>query len=120
MTTLEDLLLLQDGWDGRRAPAPSKEAVCLARQVVLNVDAIGRIAPDVEGGVTVYFFGGGEHVDGGWNRQGGIILSNDGELVLYLRDRLQAGSQVSCLTAGDIGQAVERIHQFLEGKANGF
>lgn len=118
---LDLLLVLQSGWDGRKAPAPSSDAITVARRALHLARRHGlsqaRVTPDVEGGVAVYFFGGGRHADGGWNRQGAIMVSNEEEASLYLRDRSRPGAEVLDIgtEASALGQAVERIRQFVVG-----
>lgn len=121
MEALDLLLVLQAGWDGRKAPAPSREAIRLGRQALEAARGVNlseaRVSPDVEGGVAVYFFGGGRHNDGGWNRQGAIMVSNDTEASLYLRDRAKPGAEVADINADPdgLGRAIERIRQFIVG-----
>ena len=88
---LEELQLLQTGWDGRGADAPSGVAVESARSVLQLAREAGRgpdrLAADVEGGVAVYFFGGDIAADGGHSRQAGILIDNSGEAYVYQRQR---------------------------------
>ncbi|MND02819.1 hypothetical protein D3C83_223480 [compost metagenome] len=56
--------------------------------------------------------------DGGWSRSGGLLASNEGEGVIYLRDRVVPSSVVDSVDANDtaIHAAVRRIKSFLLGK----
>lgn len=76
-----------------------------------------RVAPDVEGGVAVYFFGGERHADDGFMRQGAILVSNTGEMTVCLRDRSQPDSDsvVTEVSEDGLGQAVQWIQWFLSG-----
>lgn len=118
---LDLLLVLQSGWDGRKAPPPSSDAIRVGRHALALARSQGlvhaRVTPDIEGGVAVYFFGGGSHSDGGWNLQGAIMVSNEDEATLYLRDRSRAGADVTDIGTGadDLSRAVERIRQFVVG-----
>lgn len=118
------LLNLQPGWDGRRAPAPSPEAVAVVRRVLELANDLPetRVTPDVEGGVALYFFGGGRHPDGGWNRRGGILVSNDVEATVHLRDRTggNGDSSVEEIPTDEDGLrgAVERVRSYVTGRAS--
>ena len=94
---LEELQLLQPGWDGRGADAPSGAAVGAASEVLYVSETLGRtpdrLTADVEGGVAVYFFGGSREPDGGYARQAGILIDNSGEACAYRRER--AGEKCS-------------------------
>lgn len=113
------LLDLQHGWDGRRAPPPSLEAVAVARRALELANDLpeARVVPDVEGGVALYFFGGGRHPDGGWNRRGGILVSYDAEATVHLRDRSAGNgdSSVEEIPAGEDGlrNTVEHVLKFV-------
>ncbi len=120
---VEHLLDLQPGWDGRRAPAPSGESLRLGRMVLdlgyLHGMYEPRVAADVEGRVAVYFFGGERHADGGFVRKGAIMVSNDGEMTYWLRDRSQPSSDsdsvVKEVSEDGLGRAVQWIQWFLSG-----
>ena len=51
--------------------------------------------------------------DGGWSRQGAILVSNIGELVLYLRDRTEPGAQIEDVELAELQGAIDRIGQFV-------
>jgi len=115
------LLLLEDGWDGHTAPSPSRASVDVARVVLQEaarcegLSGPPRITADVEGGVAIYFFGGDPLPDGGVPRQAGVLINNDGEGVLYMRDRRDAGSKVEELQndSATVKAALGRIAKFL-------
>lgn len=116
---LLDIIRLPLGWDGGHAPTPSSIAVDIASRCVEEAYATTlancRITADIEGGVAVYFFGGGKALDGGWNHQGGILISNNGETSLYLRDRANKGAEISDVdpTEEGIRLAVLDIKKFI-------
>jgi hypothetical protein len=115
---LLQLLQLAPAWDGRRAPTPSSTAVRItltalerAPEHVRAEEA--RVAADVEGGIATYFFGGPRLADGGWERQGGLLVSNDGEVTLYLRSRRARGEVVDSVDPAHLPEALDRIGRFL-------
>lgn len=116
---LRSFLLLEDGWDGARAPAPSRLAVDVGHLVLDLSEKVGldidRVVPDVEGGLAVYFFGGAELPDGGRQLQLGVLAANDGEALLYIRDRGAAGSKIEEIEPSNdgIAAAVARIRSIL-------
>lgn len=118
---LMKLMLLPSNWDGRGAPAPTRSAATIAHVAVEAGRSVGlqdiRVSPDVEGGIATYFFGGPKMADGGWSRQAGILADNDGEAVLYMRDRGQKGADVEEIESGaeDIRAVVNRILKFIAG-----
>jgi len=118
---LVQLSLLPASWDGRRAPAPTQDAVDIARRLVRAGRDAGfgeiRVAPDVEGGIATYFFGGERLADGGWSRQAGVLTSNNGEATIYLRDQAHAGADIADLetTEEALRGAVHRILKFIRG-----
>jgi hypothetical protein len=122
VAALDRLLLLPPDWDGRRAPAPSRNAIERAREILQIAREVGlvgaRVSPDVEGGVALYFFGGGPMEDGGTARQAGVLLSNEGDAASYMRDRTQRGSQVAAVDDGRDGlvRAVEAIRAFVRSE----
>lgn len=122
MEALNRLLVMQPGWDGSRAPAPSQEAINIARGAVAEARSAelgeARVVADVEGGVAVYFFGGEKLADGGWSRQGGFLVSNDSEVSLYLRDRRRRGSDIAEIEpcAESLARAVRQIRDFVSGR----
>ncbi len=118
---LNQLLLMSEGWDGRGAPAPSVDAIRIARGVLRAGRQTGlpiaRVVPDVEGGVATYFFGGTKMIDAGWSRSAGLLTSNDGEVALYLRDRVVGATVIDPSESTETGvmAAVLRIKSFLLG-----
>jgi len=119
---LEHLLLLDEGWDGRAAPAPNIGAVNVARSLLQAGRVMGlatpRVVADVEGGVATYFFGGVSMEDGGWSRSGGLLTFNDGGGAIYLRDRLTRSTDIEEVSTTDtnLGAVVRRIQSFLLGQ----
>lgn len=116
------LLHLEDGWDGHGAPAPSRAAIDVARAVLQ--EATQRpdldkawVTADVEGGVAIYFFGGPRLPDGGLGRQAGVLVDNDGDGVLYMRDRSRPGSVVDDVRSDTdaLRDVLGRIATFLSG-----
>jgi hypothetical protein len=120
---LEDMYLLESGWNGLNAPAPDVLAVqrCveLLRMGLQRGMSDARPSPDVEGGVSIYFFGGGQLHDGGWKRHGAIMVSNDLEACLYLHDRSKpledAGFEDIQLDDASVEDALQRISRFIYG-----
>lgn len=118
---MKSLSLLEDGWDGDKAPAPSQIAVDLSYLITNLAYQLGRgadrVAPDVEGGVATYFFGGDRLDDGGYSLQIVLLASNEGDVVLYVRDRSKAGAEISDVepTEEGIRAALAQIKMLLVG-----
>jgi len=114
---LVKLLLLQPNWDGQGAAAPNKAAIDVARAVVSASKDVGfnrpLVSADVEGGVATYFFGGTQLEDGGWSHQGGVLVDNDGDALLYLRDRRSPGSTAEDVGPDALSSAVQRVFRFI-------
>ena len=115
------LLALSLDWDGRGALAPTGDAIDVAETVLAiarktELEEI-RVTPDVEGGVAVYFFGGTLMPDGGWTLQAGILVDNDGEAVMYLRDRQETGSTFENIdiTVDALCPVIDQILRFING-----
>jgi len=112
---------LPPGWDGGHAPPPRAAAIDRLLPAVRLAEAAGalpdRAVADVEGGAALYFFGGPRSADGGWQLQAGLLANNDGELVLYLRDRSQPAGAFEELPegTGPLPAAVRQIARFLNG-----
>lgn len=116
---LKALFTLQDDWDGRQSPRPNRDSLDVISRLIRNglppsAKEI-RVTPDVEGGVALYFFGGELMSGGGWRYQTGILSSNDGEVMLYLRDRMNIRAQFQDIEDSDeaLSKAVECIQNFL-------
>lgn len=122
VAALDALMVCQPGWDGDRAPAPSGWAIEAGRLVVEMANREGlsppRVTADVEGGVALYFFGGGAMADGGTCLQAGVLLANEEEASLYRRDRRVTGSQIEEIQtdATSLGAAAAKIRAFLVGR----
>ena len=121
---LEQLATLEVNWDGHGAPVPNDGAMKIAYEAVTISQEFSfpdaRVTPDVEGGVAVYFFGGATIDDGGWSHQAGILIDNDGDMVLYLRDRSKDGSDISDVgtSTEEIRAALKSIYQFINGASD--
>jgi len=120
---LEELLLLPDDWNGQGAPAPSLDAIEMARAILTQEPPHGtmetQISADVDGGLALYFFGGNRMDDHGWRHQTGILVSNDGEACVYQKDRatnLPGTFEDVELSPSGIGCALMLIQSRLQGR----
>lgn len=99
---------LQDGWDGRRAPAPSLGVVEESVALIVACDEVGlrldRVLPDVNGGAGLYAIEG--------DRRAGFLVNNDGERSLVLRDG-KVASLTQIGTGCSRSEAVDVARRFL-------
>jgi hypothetical protein len=92
-----------------------------ARHVLQHTDRGGlgevRVVADVEGGIGVYFFGGGKQDDGGWGRRGAILISNDGEATRYRKDRSWSEAEIEDISMDhdSLSSAGDTIRKFVLG-----
>lgn len=80
---LDRMERLQEGWDGYRAPAPSKHAITLARSFLSTIKAFNpppsRVAPSAVGGVGITFRNAG--------RETYVEFFNNGKIYALFSDQ---------------------------------
>ncbi len=113
-TELAALRDLREGWDGRRAPAPTEFALATAERIIAAADVVriglARVAADVEGGVVLYAFAN----DAARTRVGFVIANDDEEsLVVFKTKRGAPEPDMEMVALRDISRALADALRFL-------
>jgi hypothetical protein len=109
-----EIAKLSDNWNNQGAAAPSAEAISLARRAVrLMRRAPDRIVADADGGVAIYLFGSKVREDGAHHRYASLVVGNDGEVALVLRDRTSNRVDARDLEEEDLSDALAAAEAFV-------
>lgn len=115
LRSLSSLSHLADNWDGMGAIAPTPDVIArgaLALIATAWADVWpSRVCADVDGGVAIYYFGGGIKPEGGHTRWVALMLANDGGSTLIRRNEF--GSDAGNL-GDDFAHAAELVSAYLQ------
>lgn len=105
---------LPDNWNNHGAPAPSSLAIERARQAIgVMAQCPDRVAPDAEGGVALYLFGSTVLEDGSHRRLASLVVGNDGEMALLLRDRVTGQISAFDVASDSLADRVAQAKAFV-------